>query len=184
MTGHSAARLVALATGLVLVSALAASGAAVGAGAAQAGVSAAQTDSGATQTGGAPNGGADGDASDDAVTTPTRCFAGDGYPVSIGETGATIDAIVHLSVLTDPAAGNEFGLEAAGTLDGDPVVTLAAGVRLTAREAVASGVDPFAAFDVLYAYELSLPMFGGAIDDAEYRDDGPPIELGAGTADC
>jgi len=184
MTGHSAARLVALAAALLLVSALAASGAAVGVGAAQAGVGAAQA-GGPAQMGGAPDGGADGDAPvGDAAASPTGCFAGDGYPISIGETGATIDAIVHLSVLTDPAAGNEFGLEAAGTLDDDPVVTLAAGVRLTAREAVANGVDPFAAFDVLYAYELNLPMFGGAIDDAEYRDDGPPIESGAGTADC
>jgi hypothetical protein len=177
MTGHSAARLAALATALLLVSALAASGAAVGVGAAQA-------SDGATQTDGGAPGGADGDAPGGAAASPTGCFAGDGYPISIGETGATIDAIVHLSVLTDPAAGNEFGLEAAGTLDGDPVVTLAAGVRLTAREAVANGVDPFAAFDVLYAYELNLPMFGGAVDDAEYRDDGPPIESGAGTADC
>jgi len=183
MTGHPAARLVALATALLLVSALAAGGAAVGGGEAQAGGGATQM-GGPAQTGGAPDGGADGDASGGAVTPPTRCFAGDGYPISIGETGATIDAVVHLSVLTDPAAGNEFGLEAAGTLDGDPVVTLAAGVRLTAREAVANGVDPFAAFDVLYAYELSLPMFGGAIDDAEYRDDGPPIESSAGIADC
>jgi hypothetical protein len=165
-------RIAALATALLLVSALAASGAAVGVGAAQTGGDA----SGNDPAGDGPNG--------DAVAPPTRCFAGDGYPLSIGETGATIDAIVHLSVLTDPAAGNEFGLEAAGTLDDDPVVTLAAGVRLTAREAVANGVDPFAAFDVLYAYELNLPMFGGAIDDAEYRDDGPPIESGAGTADC
>ena len=178
MTGHPAARLAALASALLLVSALAASGAAVGVGAAQASDGAGQTDDGA------PGVGADGDAPGGAAASPTGCFAGDGYPISIGETGATIDAIVHLSVLTDPAAGNEFGLEAAGTLDDDPVVTLAAGVRLTAREAVANGVDPFAAFDVLYAYELNLPMFGGAIDDAEYRDDGPPIESGAGTADC
>ncbi|MFC7324029.1 hypothetical protein ACFQMF_05460 [Halorubrum rutilum] len=183
MTGHSAARLAALTTALLLVSALAASGAVVGGGAAQAGVGAAQA-GGPAQMGGTSGGGPGGDGSGGDVTPPTRCFAGDGYPISIGETGATIDAVVHLSVLTDPAAGNEFGLEAAGTLDGDPVVTLAAGVRLTAREAVVNGVDPFAAFDVLYAYELNLPMFGGAIDDAEYRDDGPPIESGAGIADC
>ena len=167
MTNRPAARLAALATALLLLSALAASGAAVGVGAAQ--------------TGGDPPGD---DADGAAVTPPTRCFAGDGYPISIGETGATIDAVVHLSVLTDPAAGNEFGLEAAGALDGVPVVTLAAGVRLTAREAVANGIDPFAAFDVLYAYELDLPMFGGAIGDSDYRDDGSPVESGAGAVAC
>jgi hypothetical protein len=177
MTNRSAVRIAAVATALFLLSALAASGAVVGAGAAQTG-------------GGAPGGDADGDGPDasgpnaDGATPPTRCFAGDGYPISIGETGATIDAIVHLSVLTDPAAGNEFGLEAAGALDGVPIVTLAAGVRLTAREAVANGVDPFAAFDVLYAYDLDLPMFGGAIGDTDYRDDGSPIESGAGTVAC
>ncbi len=166
------ARLAALAAALVLLSALAASGAAVG--------------DAAAQTGGdtPEDGGFDGDTSDDAATPPTRCFAGDGRPISIGERGATIDAIVHLSVLTDPTAGNEFGLEAVGSIGGDSIVTLAAGVRLTAREAVANGIDPFAAFDVLYAYELNLPMFGGAIDDPDYRDDGSPIESGAGAVDC
>lgn len=115
---------------------------------------------------------------------PTRCFSGEGYPISIGETGATIDAVVHLSVLTDPAVGNEFGLEAAGSIGGDRIVTLAAGVRLTARAAIVDGVDPFAAFDVLYAYELQLPMFDGAIGDAEYRDDGSPIASEAGVVPC
>lgn len=166
------ARLAALATAFLLVSALVASGAAVGLGAAQSGGEAPGNDT------------REGDTPDDAATPPTRCFAGDGYPISIGETGATIDAVVHLSVLTDPAAGNEFGLEAAGTLDGDPIVTLAAGVRLTAREAISNGIDPFAAFDVLYAYELDLPMFGGAIGDSDYRGEGSPIESGAGAAAC
>lgn len=115
---------------------------------------------------------------------PTDCFAGAGYPISIGETGAVVEAVVHLSVLTDPAAGDEFGIEAAGTLDGDPIVTLAAGVRFTGREAVANGVDPFAAFDVLYTYELRLPMFDGTVDDADYEDDGSPIDAGAGAATC
>jgi hypothetical protein len=187
MTRRSIPRIASLAAALLLVSALAAGGAAVGVGAAGAGGDALARAGGdaLAQAGGDDRGtDASGDAPDDAVTPPTGCFAGEGYPISIGETGATIDAIVHLSVLTDPAAGNEFGLEAAGTLDGDPVVTLGAGVRLTAREALANGVDPFAAFDVLYAYELSLPMFGGAIDDSDYRDDGAPIESGADVVAC
>jgi len=120
----------------------------------------------------------------DRADPPTRCFAGEGYPISIGETGATIDAVVHLSVLTDPAVGNEFGLEAAGSIGDDRILTLAAGVRLTAREAIADGVDPFAAFNVLYAYELRLPMFDGAIDDTEYRDEGSPVASAAGVVPC
>jgi len=167
MTGQSTARVAALATALLLVSALAASGAAVG-------------DASAARPGGAAVAQTDGDA----VSPPTGCFAGDGYPISIGETGATIDVTVHLSVLTDPVAGNEFGIEAVGALGDEPIVTLAAGVRLTAREAIANGIDPFAAFTVLYAYELDLPMFGGAIGDAEYDDGGPPIESGASTVAC
>jgi hypothetical protein len=182
MTRHSTARLAALAVALLLVSALAASGAAVGgADATRTGDAATTPTGGHAATGDAPD---DPSAEGDAVTPPTECFAGDGYPISIGETGARIDAVVHLSVLTDPAAGNEFGVEAAGTLDDAPIVTLAAGVRLTAREALANGLDPFAAFDVLYAYELNLPMFGGAIGDSEYRDDGSPIESGAGAVAC
>ncbi|WP_435073175.1 DUF7332 family protein [Halorubrum sp. HHNYT27] len=167
MTGRPIPRLAALAAALLLVSALVASGAAVG------GASAANSgDTPVAQT------------EEDAATPPTRCFAGDGYPISIGETGATIDIVVHLSVLTDPVAGNEFGIEAAGALGDDRIVTLAAGVRLTAREAISDGVDPFAAFSVLYVYELNLPMFDGAIADSEYDDDGSPIQSGAGTVAC
>ncbi|WP_424015310.1 DUF7332 family protein [Halorubrum xinjiangense] len=116
----------------------------------------------------------------------TRCFTGSGYPISIGdgESGATMETVVHLSVLTDPGAGNEFGIETAGRLDGEPIVTLAAGVRLTARQAIADGIDPFAAFDVLYTYELQLPMFAGSVGDADYEDDGSPIESSAGAVDC
>ncbi|WP_096393000.1 hypothetical protein [Halorubrum trapanicum] len=116
----------------------------------------------------------------------TRCFTGTGYPISIGdgEGGAKMEAVVHLSVLTDPGAGNEFGVETAGRLDGEPIVVLAAGVRLTARQAIADGIDPFAAFDVLYTYELQLPMFAGAVGDADYEDDGSPIESSAGAVDC
>ncbi|TKX78883.1 hypothetical protein EXE53_18805 [Halorubrum sp. SD626R] len=125
-----------------------------------------------------------GDPSDGSVEPMTACFTGDGYPISIGETGATLDALVHLSVLTDPAVGNEFGIEAAGTLEDDSIVTLAAGVRLTAREAIADGVDPFAAFDILYTYELRLPMFSGSIDETEYRDSGSPFRSSAGVVPC
>lgn len=119
-----------------------------------------------------------------SVEPMTACFTGGGYPISIGETGATLDALIHLSVLTDPAVGNEFGVEAAGTLDDKSVVTLAAGVRLTAREAIADGVDPFAAFDILYTYELRLPIFGGSIDETEYRDSGSPFRSSADVVPC
>ncbi|KKF40066.1 hypothetical protein FK85_23790 [Halorubrum saccharovorum] len=171
----------AITVALLLVVATVASGGFVGVAAAAPGGSDAVTgDDGAT--GGSNDGGVEAPA--DRVDPPTQCFAGEGYPISIGDEGAAIEALVHLSVLTDPAAGNEFGMEAAGTLAGDPIVTLGAGVRLTAREAIANGVDPFAAFDVLYAYELRLPMFDGAIDDSEYRDDGSPIESSAGTVPC
>ncbi|WP_128905178.1 DUF7332 family protein [Halorubrum amylolyticum] len=167
------AGLAALSVAVLLVSATA-GGALVG--------GAAATPTGGDATGGSNGGTAAGDG--DRVDPPTRCFAGEGYPISIGDSGATIESLLHLSVLTDPAAGDEFGLEAAGTLDGDPIVTLGAGVRLTAREAVADGVDPFAAFDVLYAYEMRLPMFAGSIGESEYRDDGSPIESTAGAVPC
>ncbi|MFW5917350.1 MAG: DUF7332 family protein [Halorubrum sp.] len=168
MTGVPRAALTALAVGLLVLSATVTGGAFVG---------------GATAA--TPSDGPNGSAGDgDGVGPLTECFAGDGYPISIGETGASIEALVHISVLTDPAAGNEFGIEAAGTLDDEPIVTLAAGVRLTAREAVADGVDPFAAFDVLYAYDLRLPMFDGAIGDSEYSDRGSPITSGAGAVPC
>jgi len=178
MTRRSRTRLAALAAisaALLLFSATVASGAVVG-------VAVATPGGGDADAGGSNGGVAEGDG--DRVDPPTRCFAGEGYPISIGDQGAAIETLVHLSVLTDPAAGNEFGMEAAGTLDGDPIVTLAAGVRLTAREAVSNGVDPFAAFDVLYAYELRLPMFSGSVGDSEYRDDGSPIESSAGAGPC
>lgn len=162
--------LTALAVGLLVLSATVASGAFVG-----------DATAATPSDGDGPNGSA---VDGDDLGPLTECFAGDGYPISIGETGASIEAIVHLSVLTDPAAGNEFGLEAAGSLDDESIVTLAAGVRLTAREAVADGIDPFAAFDVLYAYDLRLPMFDGAIGDSEYSERGSPITSGAGAVPC
>ncbi|MDB2237253.1 DUF7332 family protein [Halorubrum ezzemoulense] len=129
--------------------------------------------------------GAEANASGSRVGPITRCFAGTGYPIAIGgdEGSATMETVIHLSVLTDPAAGNEFGVETAGRLGGEPIVTLAAGVRLTARQAIADG-DPFAAFDVLYTYELRFPMFTGSVGDADYEDDGSPIGSSAGAVDC
>ncbi|MFC5278859.1 hypothetical protein ACFPM1_08845 [Halorubrum rubrum] len=114
----------------------------------------------------------------------TECFAGEGYPLAIGDPPATIDALVHVSVLTDPRAGDEFGVELAGTLEGDPVVTLAAGVRLDAPGLIATGIDPFAAFDLLYTYELRLPMFDGGIDETTYGEDRPPVGSAAGAVPC
>ena len=140
----------------------------------------------AEPAGGPARVGSGANATEGLVGPLTGCFTGAGYPISIGgdEAGAAIDAVLHLSVLTDPAAGNEFGVETAGRLDGEPIVTLAAGVRLTARQAVVDGVDPFAAFDVLYTYELRLPMFDGAVGDADYEDDGSPIGSSAGAVAC
>lgn len=123
-------------------------------------------------------------ATDREVGPLTECFAGEGYPLAIGDPPATIDALVHVSVLTDPAAGDEFGVELAGTLDGEPIVTLAAGVRLDAPGLVATGIDPFAAFDLLYTYELRLPMFDGTIGETTYEEDGPPVGSAAGTVPC
>ena len=136
--------------------------------------------------GGAATVGTDADEDRGEVPPITRCFSGTGYPISIGdgEGGATMETVIHLSVLTDPRAGNEFGIETAGRLGGDPIVTLAAGVRLTGREAIANGLDPFAAFDVLYTYELQLPMFAGSVGDVDYDDGGSPIESSAGAVTC
>ena len=126
----------------------------------------------------------DADDSADRDAPLTRCFVGDGYPLSIGNGSATIEAAVHLSVLTDPAAGDEFGIELAGTMDHEPIVTLAAGVRFDAPGLLATGVNPFEAFDLLYTYELRLPMFDGVVDDSAYREDRPPVGSAAGTVPC
>jgi hypothetical protein len=116
----------------------------------------------------------------------TRCFTGEGYPLAIGNGNgsARIDAAVHASVLTDPAAGDEVGVELAGSLDRARIVTLAAGVRLDAPGILAAGANPFAAFDLLYAYELRLPMFAGALDTSTYRGDGPPVGSAADAVPC
>ena len=123
-------------------------------------------------------------ATDREVGPLTECFAGEGYPLAIGDPPATMDALVHVSVLTDPAAGDEFGVELAGTIDDEPIVTLAAGVRLDAPGLVATGIDPFAAFDLLYTYEFRLPMFDGTIGDSTYEEDRPPVGSAAGTVPC
>jgi hypothetical protein len=114
----------------------------------------------------------------------TGCFTGDGYPLAIGNGSAQIDAAVHASVLTDPAAGGEGGVELAGSLDRARIVTLAAGVRLDAPGILAAGANPFAAFDLLYTYELRLPMFAGALGTSAYRSDGPPVGSAADAVPC
>ncbi|MWV65753.1 hypothetical protein GRS48_13115 [Halorubrum sp. JWXQ-INN 858] len=114
----------------------------------------------------------------------TECFVGEGYPLRIGEPPTAIESVVHLSVLTDPSAGTEFGVELAGTVGDDRIVTLAAGVRLNRIGLIETGTNPFAAFDVLYAFELSLPMFDGAIDESTYADEGSPISGAAGVVPC
>ncbi|MFD1572004.1 DUF7332 family protein [Halorubrum laminariae] len=191
---------VVLVVALLLMATVAASGAAPTESASESGTSAEMTGSAAapataaaltddspaqaTDGGSGGSGGVPDEPGGSSVEPMTACFTGDGYPISIGETGAALDALVHLSVLTDPEVGNEFGIEAAGTLADDSIVTLAAGVRLTAREAITGGVDPFAAFDILYAYELRLPMFGGSIDETEYSDSGSPFRSSAGVVPC
>ena len=189
MTGSSRTRVVVLTLSLLLVAASV--GVAGAAGSAGASATADRTtDASTAGSAGGPaavgTGGAEADPNGDRVAPITKCFTGDGYPISIGdgEGGATMTTVIHLSVLTDPAAGNEFGVETAGRLDDEPIVTLAAGVRLTGREAFADGIDPFAAFDVLYTYELRLPMFDGAVGDADYEDDGSPIDSSAGAVAC
>ena len=125
------------------------------------------------------------DELDDATVDPiTECFAGEGYPLVIGDPPTTIDSLVHLSVLTDPSNGGEFGVELAGTIEDDRIVTLAVGVRLSRAGSVATGVNPFAAFDVLYTYELRLPMFDGVIGQSTYEEDSPPVSGAAGTVPC
>ena len=114
----------------------------------------------------------------------TRCFAGEGYPLTIGDPPTTIDAVVHLSVLTDASNGGEFGVELAGTNRDAQIVTLAAGVRLNRIGLLATGVNPFAAFDVLYTYELRLPMFDGVIAETTYEEDRPPVSSAAGAVPC
>ena len=119
-----------------------------------------------------------------AVGPITECFAGTGYPLVIGDPPTTIDALVHLSVLTDPDSGGELGAELAGTMNDERIVTLAAGVQLNRVGLLATGVDPFAAFDILYTYEFRLPMFDGLIDASSYEADGPPVSGAAGTVPC
>ncbi|ELZ44754.1 hypothetical protein C463_07357 [Halorubrum californiense DSM 19288] len=187
MTRSSKTRVRALALALLLVAASLGAGTVAGQTAASKTVAPASVDEGAT---GPATAGPGVDANRSEVPPITRCFTGTGYRISIGdggddgEGGATMETVIHLSVLTDPGAGNEFGIETAGRLDGEPIVTLGAGVRLTARKAIADGLDPFAAFDVLYTYEFQLPMFAGAVGDADYEDDGSPIDSSAGAVDC
>jgi len=114
----------------------------------------------------------------------TGCFTGDGYPLVIGNGSAQIDAALHASVLTDPAAGDEVGVELAGRLEQTRIVTLAAGVRLDTPGLLTAGTNPFAAFDLLYTYDLQLPMFAGAVGTSTYRGDGPPVGSAADADPC
>lgn len=114
----------------------------------------------------------------------TGCFAGDGHALNIGDGPATIDGLVHASVLTDPTNGNEFGVELAGQINDDKIISLAAGVQLSRSGLLEDGVNPFAAFDLLYNYNFELPMFNGHIDQSTYSETTPPLTSAAGEVEC
>lgn len=123
--------------------------------------------------------------STNANTTPlTGCFAGEGYALDIGDGAATIDSLVHMSILTDPTNGNEFGVELAGRINDDEIITLAAGVQLSRSGLLEDGINPFAAFDLLYNYTFELPMFTGHIDQSTYTETTPPLTSAAGEVKC
>ena len=181
MAGSSWSRRVALAS--VLVLALVGGGTLAGAGAADVADTAAGSGPVAHDAVGDAN--APGNEFDEEPVGPiTDCFAGEGYPLVIVYPPTTIDSLVHLSVLTDPQNGGEFGVELAGTIEDDRIVTLAAGVRLSRAGLVATGVNPFAAFDLLYTYELRLPMFDGTIGQSTYEEDRPPVSGATETVPC
>jgi hypothetical protein len=114
----------------------------------------------------------------------TGCFAGSGHALDIGNGSATIDGLVHASILTDPTNGNEFGVELAGQINDDEIISLAAGVRLSRSGLLENGVNPFAAFDLLYNYNFQLPMFTGMIDQSTYTETTPPLTSAAGEVEC
>jgi len=121
----------------------------------------------------------------EADTEPlTGCFAGNGHALDIGNGSATIDGLVHASILTDLSNGNEFGVELAGQINDDEIITLAAGVRLSRSGILEDGVNPFAAFDLLYNYNFQLPMFTGMIDQSTYTETTPPLTSAAGEVEC
>lgn len=114
----------------------------------------------------------------------TGCFAGDGHALNIGDGPATIDGLVHASILTDPTNGNEFGVELAGQINDDQIISLAAGVQLSRSGLLEDGVNPFAAFDLLYNYNFELPMFNGMIGQSTYSETTPPLTSAAGEVEC
>ncbi|CDK38212.1 hypothetical protein [Halorubrum sp. AJ67] len=121
----------------------------------------------------------------EATTEPlTGCFAGSGHALDIGNRSATIDGLVHASILTDPTNGNEFGVELAGQINDYEIISLAAGVRLSRSGLLEDGVNPFAAFDLLYNYNFQLPMFTGMIDQSAYTETTPPLTSAAGEVEC
>ncbi|TKX52415.1 hypothetical protein EXE44_18530, partial [Halorubrum sp. SS7] len=89
----------AVALSLLVVVATAGVGAAAGQ---TAGVESLAQPSAADSSGGPATVGPGVDANE-GITPITRCFSGEGYPISIGggKGGATMAAVIHLSVLTD-----------------------------------------------------------------------------------
>jgi len=117
----------------------------------------------------------------DSSVAPTDCFSGDGFELTIGDNPG-IHVRLHISLVTDLGNPGEYGVELAGTYDGDTITTLAAGVRLDDPRAVASS-NPIEAFDIIGQTEIHLP-FDDHVDGPSVEVDDPSVESDANTTTC
>ncbi|WP_449267270.1 DUF7332 family protein [Halalkaliarchaeum desulfuricum] len=127
-----------------------------------------------------------GESVTDTEVPDSGCFAGEGRAFSIGTEGPRIAMRLHLSVLTDLGEPGSFGVELAGSTGQFDVVHLVAGVQFAGVEDADRFLrDPFQAFDLVYTYELRLPMLADTPGvDPVHTEDEPPVDGPVGVADC
>lgn len=119
-----------------------------------------------SQTEGTPNATASGSVD--------RCFIGEGYEFTIGNQGPTIDAAIHMSLLTNLGGPGTFGIELAGSTGSQNIIELRTGVVFGGIESVGSFLsNPFDAFAIAFDYQFQLPMFG---DEFDYNETDAPID--------
>lgn len=130
--------------------------------------------------------GSDSQDLDSPDETAAECFPGDGYEFQIGSQGPQIDAIVHLSLLSNLGAPGTLGIEMAGSTASDHILTLRTGVIFEGVDSASNfTADPLAYFSLAFEYDFQLPMFADATgEDFTLEDDGAPFDAPIGDAAC
>lgn len=137
---------------------------------------------------GSPDGSpVDGPANESADGSTAGCFTATDHEFVIGETdGANIHLGLHLSLFKDLGSSGAFGVELDGNIRNATIISLQTGVLFEGISSADSFfANPLSAFEMVYEYRFSLPMFADETgNDWTHEETEPPLTGPFETAEC